>query len=78
MGRHCDGWISDIHTTDELRVDQPVTDTTPCGAELTVAVSSSWFVDRVRALLTTPLALRRLNISSGALLIGVGLALPVI
>lgn len=36
------------------------------------------FVDRVRALLTTPRALRRLNIGSGALLIGVGLVLPVI
>ncbi|MEM8956355.1 MAG: LysE family translocator [Pseudomonadota bacterium] len=36
------------------------------------------FVDRVRALLTTPRALRRLNIGSGALLIGVGLILPVI
>ena len=36
------------------------------------------FVDRGRALLTTPRALRRLNIGSGALLIGVGLILPVI
>lgn len=34
------------------------------------------FVDRVRALLTTPKALKRLNIGSGALLIGVGLILP--
>ena len=34
------------------------------------------FVDRVRALLTTPGALRRLNIVSGGLLIAVGLVIP--
>ncbi|MEM1363083.1 MAG: LysE family translocator [Pseudomonadota bacterium] len=34
------------------------------------------FVDRVRTLLTSPKALRRLNLTSGALLIGVGLILP--
>ncbi|MCV6598472.1 MAG: LysE family translocator [Mangrovicoccus sp.] len=34
------------------------------------------FVDRVRAVLSTPRALRRLNISAGALLILVGLILP--
>jgi threonine/homoserine/homoserine lactone efflux protein len=36
------------------------------------------FVDRVRLLLTSPRALRRLNIASGALLIAVGLALPLV
>lgn len=34
------------------------------------------FVDRVRALLTSPGALRRLNIVSGCLLIAVGLVIP--
>jgi threonine/homoserine/homoserine lactone efflux protein len=34
------------------------------------------FIGRARALLTSPTALRRTNIISGFLLIGVGLAIP--
>lgn len=36
----------------------------------------AWAVDRARALIASPEAMRRLNLGSGALLIGVGLILP--
>ena len=36
----------------------------------------AWFVDRMRRLIASPTALRRMNLSAGALLILVGLALP--
>ncbi len=36
----------------------------------------AWFLDRARRLLSSPDAMRRLNIASGILLIGVGLAIP--
>lgn len=36
----------------------------------------AWFIDRARALLTSPTALRRTNIIAGALLICVGLVIP--
>ncbi len=39
-------------------------------------LSLAVFLDRTRRLLTTPAALRRTNIVSGALLIGVGLIIP--
>ena len=36
----------------------------------------AWFVDRVRSLITSPNALRRMNLTAGGLLIFVGLILP--
>ncbi len=36
------------------------------------------FIGRVRGLLTSPVALRRVNLTAGALLIGVGLVIPLI
>ena len=36
----------------------------------------AWFLDRARRLLSSPAAMRRMNIASGVLLIGVGLAIP--
>lgn len=36
----------------------------------------AWFIDRMRRLIASPNALRRMNLSAGALLIAVGLALP--
>lgn len=36
----------------------------------------AWFLDRARTLLSSPQAMRRLNIGSGILLIGVGLVIP--
>jgi threonine/homoserine/homoserine lactone efflux protein len=36
----------------------------------------AWFLDRARRLLSSPEAMRRLNMASGILLIGVGLAIP--
>lgn len=36
----------------------------------------AWFLDRARRLLSSPEAMRQLNIASGILLIGVGLAIP--
>ncbi|NJS39001.1 MAG: LysE family translocator [Rhodobacteraceae bacterium] len=36
----------------------------------------AWFLDRARRLLSSPEAMRRLNVASGILLIGVGLAIP--
>ncbi len=36
----------------------------------------AWFLDRARRLLSSPEAMRRLNIASGILLIGVALAIP--
>lgn len=36
----------------------------------------AWFLDRARRLLSSPAAMRRLNIASGCLLIGVGLVIP--
>jgi threonine/homoserine/homoserine lactone efflux protein len=36
----------------------------------------AWFLDRARKVLSSPQSLRRLNIGSGVLLIGVGLAIP--
>ena len=36
----------------------------------------AWAVDRARALVASPAAMRRLNLGSGALLVGVGLVLP--
>lgn len=36
----------------------------------------AWFLDRARRLLSSPKAMRRMNIASGILLIGVALAIP--
>ncbi len=36
----------------------------------------AWFIDRMRRLVTSPNALRRMNLTAGGLLIAVGLALP--
>jgi threonine/homoserine/homoserine lactone efflux protein len=36
----------------------------------------AWFLDRARRLLSSPAAMRRMNVASGVLLIGVGLAIP--
>jgi threonine/homoserine/homoserine lactone efflux protein len=36
----------------------------------------AWFLDRARRLLSSPAAMRRLNIASGCLLIGVGAVIP--
>ncbi|MGL4235570.1 LysE family translocator [Tabrizicola sp.] len=36
----------------------------------------AWFLDRARRLLSSPAAMRRLNIASGCLLIAVGLVIP--
>lgn len=36
----------------------------------------AWFLDRARRLLSSPRAMRRLNVVSGCLLIGVGLVIP--
>lgn len=36
----------------------------------------AWFLDRARRLLSSPQAMRRLNVASGCLLIGVGLVIP--
>lgn len=36
----------------------------------------AWFLDRARRLLSSPTAMRRMNVASGILLIGVGLAVP--
>lgn len=36
----------------------------------------AWFLDRARQLLSSPAAMRRLNVTSGVLLICVGLAIP--
>lgn len=36
----------------------------------------AWFIDRIRNLITSPSALKRMNIAAGALLIFVGLVLP--
>lgn len=36
----------------------------------------AWFLDRARRLLSSPRAMRRLNVGSGLLLIGVALAIP--
>jgi threonine/homoserine/homoserine lactone efflux protein len=36
----------------------------------------AWFLDRARRLLSSPAAMRRMNVGSGILLIGVGLAIP--
>ena len=36
----------------------------------------AWFIDRVRALVSSPEALRRMNLTAGALLIVVGMILP--
>jgi len=36
----------------------------------------AWFLDRARRLLSSPAAMRRLNVASGCLLIGVGLVIP--
>jgi threonine/homoserine/homoserine lactone efflux protein len=36
----------------------------------------AWFVDRARRLLSSPEAVRRLNVASGVLLVGVGLVIP--
>jgi len=38
----------------------------------------AWFLDRARRLLQSPAAIRRLNVVSGVLLIGVGLVIPVL
>ena len=39
-------------------------------------VAFAWFVDRIRKVVTSPRALRRLNLTAGVLLIAVGLVLP--
>mmetsp|Transcript_28740 Transcript_28740/g.54464 ORF Transcript_28740/g.54464 Transcript_28740/m.54464 type:complete len:97 (-) Transcript_28740:347-637(-) len=44
----------------------------PLFGNLTMAV----FIDRARRLMQSPRALRRMNLSAGALLIGVGLIIP--
>lgn len=36
----------------------------------------AWFLDRARRLLSSPAAMRRLNVVSGCLLVGVGLVIP--
>ena len=36
----------------------------------------AWFLDRARQLLSSPESVRRLNVGSGVLLIGVGLVIP--
>jgi threonine/homoserine/homoserine lactone efflux protein len=36
----------------------------------------AWFLDRARQLLSSPRNIRRMNLGSGLLLIGVGLAIP--
>jgi threonine/homoserine/homoserine lactone efflux protein len=36
------------------------------------------FLDRARQLLSSPQAIRRLNVTSGCLLIGVGLVIPLL
>ena len=36
----------------------------------------AWFIDRIRSLVASPTALRRMNLSAGTLLICVGLVLP--
>ena len=36
----------------------------------------AWFIDRVRSLVTSPGALKRMNLTAGGLLIFVGLILP--
>jgi threonine/homoserine/homoserine lactone efflux protein len=36
----------------------------------------AWFIDRMRRLVASPTALRRMNLTAGGLLIAVGLALP--
>lgn len=63
--------LTRITTADTLAI-VAISVLVPFGGNLLLAA----FVDRVRTLLSTPRALRRVNIASGGLLIGVGLLLP--
>jgi len=59
---------------------------TPLDITLIIAVSAlipmagnlalAWFLDRARQLLSSPAAIRRLNVTSGCLLVLVGLVVP--